>query len=361
MEHPPVSVTGTSPGTTVTRARRRRVAYGALLGLGACALVASTVVRVPYVLTSPGDATPIDRGIVSVSDAPTYPHEGRLLFLTVRQSDREPTVLRWLFAHLESNTEIDDKQDVIGCAGFGESNRLNDLLMRSSQDAAKAVALRRLDYPVVETATRVAIVAVDCEGPSAGVLRLGDVVTSIDGTEVENPDELVGLVRSHRPGETAQVALRRGQQELQVRVKLGNRDGNAVLGVVIEAFSEFDLPIDIDIDTARVGGPSAGLAFALAIVDELTPGDLAGGTRVGVTGTIASDGTIGPVGAVAQKAVAAREAGVRIFLVPAGEAREARAHAGGLRVVGVRTFREALRALERWGGDPVPELASGRQ
>jgi PDZ domain-containing protein len=102
-----------------------------------------------------------------------------------------------------------------------------------------------------------------------------------------------------------------------------------------------------------VSGPSAGLAFTLAIIDDLTPGDLTGGKRVAITGTISPDGTVGPVGGVAQKAVAARSAGAKLMLVPPQEYDDAKSHADGMTVVRVSTLDDALRALRNNGGDPV--------
>jgi PDZ domain-containing protein len=117
---------------------------------------------------------------------------------------------------------------------------------------------------------------------------------------------------------------------------------------------DYTFPVQIDINTQRVGGPSAGLAFALAIIDDLTPGSLTGGKRVAVTGTISPDGKVGPVGGVQQKAITAKTNDVQLMLVPKSEVKDAKAGAGDVRVVGVDTIDEALRALEQVGGAPVP-------
>jgi PDZ domain-containing protein len=139
--------------------------------------------------------------------------------------------------------------------------------------------------------------------------------------------------------------------------------GSACLGVVLGTKNHrFDYPYKVSIDTTGVGGPSAGLAFTLALIDELTPGELTGGQNVAVTGTIGIDGTVGDVGGVAQKTAAVRKAGAKLFLVPPGEFAEAKAHAGkSLKVVQVTTLADALAALAANGGD-APELpqAAGR-
>jgi PDZ domain-containing protein len=132
-----------------------------------------------------------------------------------------------------------------------------------------------------------------------------------------------------------------------------------VMGVrVMEAVLDYDFPIDVEIDTGDVGGPSAGLAFTLGIIDDLTPGELTGGTDVAVTGTISGDGTVGPVGGTGQKAAAVRDAGITLFLVPTADYAAAQARAGDdLEVVAVDNVEEALAALAERGGN-VDELPS---
>jgi len=122
---------------------------------------------------------------------------------------------------------------------------------------------------------------------------------------------------------------------------------------------DYDLPIDVSIDSDRVGGPSAGLAFALAIVDVLTPGELTGGANVATTGTIRIDGSVGRVGGVKQKTFAALESDVELFIVPIDEEEEARSFAGdAMRVVGVETLDDAIEALSELGGNGLEVAAS---
>jgi PDZ domain-containing protein len=130
--------------------------------------------------------------------------------------------------------------------------------------------------------------------------------------------------------------------------------GTTCLGVSSQGFVTYQFPIDVKIDTQRVGGPSAGLAFTLAIIDDLTPGSLTGDERVAVTGTIQPDGTVGEVGGVEQKAITARTNGVQLMIVPKAEVADARRGAGDVRVVGVRNVDEALDALHEAGGAEVP-------
>lgn len=360
-ERSPVTEGPGAPSSTAgpgTRRRRRwPVVVGSVLLVGVAVVVtAMAFIRLPYVIISPGEATALDRDIVSVSGARSYRHRGDLLYLTVRVSNSDPNVWRWLFSQLDDDVTVEKREDVIGCASYADSGRLQDELMRRSQDVAREVALRRLGYEVPEVGTSALILDVQCEGPSEGRLRPGDRVTAVDGTAVDTAEEIGPLVKAHAPGDRVTVAVDRAGKARDVRVRLGERDGAGFLGIVSQTLHDWRFPVDVDIDTRRVSGPSAGLAFSLAIIDALTPGSLTGGKQVAVTGSIEGDGSVGAVGGVAQKAVAARDAGASLMLVPAGEAADARAHAGDMKVVAVRTLDDALTALAKAGGVPgTPE------
>jgi PDZ domain-containing protein len=307
------------------------------------------------VIISPGNATELDRSVVSISGTATYPHSGSLLYLTVRVSNTDPVLFRYLLAELDDDVDVEKRQDVIGgCATYAESARINDELMTESQEVAKTLALRRLGYPVVETGTRAVILDVSCTGPSRGHLMLGDVVTAIDGTPVATAEQIRPLVQAHPPGDTIRLTVTRGGSSTIVPERVGAKDGMGFLGIVTRTMTSERYPFDVHIDTNGVSGPSAGLAFTLAIVDDLTPGDLTGGKRVAITGQINPDGSVTPVGGVAQKTIAARESGAKLMLVPAGEAATARAHADGMPIETIRTLDDALAALQRAGGAPVP-------
>jgi PDZ domain-containing protein len=342
----------------VVPARRRTLwaawCAGVATVLVIVALGAAAFVHVPYVIISPGDATPLDDSVLGVGGAPTYEHEGNLLFLTVAVSSRDPNLYRYVFARLDDDAAVERKEEIIGCAGYEASSRLARDQMAQSQDVAKAVALRRLGYEVPAEPGRVQVVDVLCGGPSEGRLELGDVIVAVDGSPVASPDEVRSAILARRPGERAVFSVERDGAPREVAVRLGRRDGAAFAGIVSFTDRRHRIPLRVEIDTARISGPSAGLAFSLAIIDDLTPGSLVGRRDVAVTGTILEDGTVGPVGGIAQKAVTARRAGVRLMIVPKGEEGDARARAGDMRVVGVRTLDEALAALAGAGGTPLP-------
>jgi PDZ domain-containing protein len=346
-------------GVVPDRAPRRRRRWPAIVGSIVLGVVVVTVaamafIHVPYVIISPGDATALNGQVVTIEGAPTYPHRGQLLYLTVRVSNDDPNIWRYLFAKLDDDVSVQKREAVIGCASYDESGRLNQDLMVQSQNTAKQVALERLGYQVTQNGARVVIVNVECGGPADGHLQLDDVVTAVDGMPIAKAEDVRPLVLAHKPGETIHFTVQRAGATRQVSVRLGADDGAALVGIATQTFTDSSFPVDISIDTARVSGPSAGLAFTLAIIDDMTQGDLTGGGRVAITGSIESDGTVGVVGGVEQKAVTARRQGARLMLVPVGEEKAAREHADGMRVVAVRNVDDALAALAAHGGDPVP-------
>ena len=347
----------------------------ALLG---AAVIAGNLVRVPYVLISPGDATELDERVVSISGAPNFQDSGAFLYLTVRVSNSDPSFWRYVFAKLDGDVTVSKREDTLGCASYAESASYQNLLMLESQQDAKTVALTRLGYEVVEESSHIVITNVVCGSPSSGLLLPGDEVTAVDGSPVTLAEEVGPLVRSRAPGDQVRLTVRRDGVEQEVTVRAGHTtkdqahpcvpgrggpgDAQACVGIEGRDIPSRHFPFGIRIDTRRVSGPSAGLAFTLAIIDDLTDGSLTGGRRIAVTGQMLSDGTVAPVGGVEQKAAVASRAGATLMLVPACpkplkrncEAKPAREHADGMRVVMVDNIDDALAALERAGGDPIP-------
>jgi PDZ domain-containing protein len=180
------------------------------------------------------------------------------------------------------------------------------------------------------------------------VLEVGDVVVGVNGEEVTTTEELRDAFAGVAPGEDVGLTVTREDepvQELTVGTRASEDDPErAVVGVEVQDAEEFEFPVDIEIDAGGIGGPSAGLAFALDIVDELGE-DIDRGRTIVATGELALDGTVLPIGGAKQKAIGARDAGADIFLVPDDNYEEARDAVEGLRVVPVSTFEEALSAL----------------
>ncbi len=241
---------------------------------------------------------------------------------------------------------VPDEQ--VNPAGLNERARRQQSLqeMSSSQQIAIAVALRILGHTVPSRGAEV--VAVQEGWPADGRLEPGDVIVAAKGRRVSSPESLREVLRDHPPGERVVITiLRKGaEDELDVGTRTAPGERRAVMGVTVQP--ELEFPIDVRIDAGEIGGPSAGLAFALDVIDELGT-DVDGGRRIAVTGALDLEGVVLPVGGVAQKTLGAREVGADVFVVPARNASEARRYAEGLEIVPVSTFREALRALRASG------------
>jgi PDZ domain-containing protein len=183
--------------------------------------------------------------------------------------------------------------------------------------------------------------------PADGPLEPGDVILAAQGTEVTTPEELSEVMADVEPGDSVELRIERDGVHRTVRV--GTRASTddpprALMGILVQPKLEF--PVDISIDAGDVGGPSAGLAFALDIYDELGE-DIDEGRKVVVTGALDLDGTVEPIGGIKQKTYAAHEADADLFLVPDENLEGARRYAEGTRVLPVSTFREALSILTR--------------
>jgi PDZ domain-containing protein len=201
---------GGAPTTRPGRRRRWPAVLGVVAMLAVAAIVtALAVIKVPYVIISPGDATALDDSVVSISGAETYPHDGRLLYLTVRVTNDDPNVWRYLLSQLDDDLSVQKREEVIGCQTYEDNSRLNDELMLQSQDVAKEVALSRLGYTVDLLGTRVLIRDVECGGAAEDALHPGDRITAVEGTPVNTAEEIAPLVQAHQPGDTVKFSVDR--------------------------------------------------------------------------------------------------------------------------------------------------------
>ena len=234
-------------------------------------------------------------------------------------------------------------------SSFQDRREENLRAMTRSQQIAAAVALRELGFDVGAEPEGALVVAVAEDAPAAGKLMQSDVIVAVDGTKVATPDDLRRLIGRNEVGEAVRLRVRSGEATRTVDVGTIASPDDAdqpIVGIRVEQFSEeIELPVDVEIDLGNVGGPSAGLAFALDVVEELE-GTVDRGNRVAATGEIQLDGTVSPVGGLKQKTIGAKRAGADFFLVPAGDnAEEARRYADGLQIIAVENFQQALREL----------------
>ena len=261
---------------------------------------------------------------------------------------RKAHLLERLFGGLHEGADLYPASQINPPGGGEDERRQIDLQdMQNSQQAAAAVALRSAGKKVETTPIGAQVEQIFVKTPAVGKLEPDDVITAIDGAPVRSRADVVSAMATHRPGDTVSFAIRRAGTARVVRVKTiaEPKTNRAIVGIALQDAVDIHLPVDVSINAGDVGGPSAGLAFALDILQELGR-NIVRGHRIAATGEILPDGSVGPIGGVKQKTIGARQAHVDAFLVPAGEnAQEARRYAKGLRIIAVENFPQALRAL----------------
>jgi PDZ domain-containing protein len=192
-------------------------------------------------------------------------------------------------------------------------------------------------------------------GPSDGILRPGDVFTSVDGQPVTSVSKLLELIRAKPVGTALTVGYLRDGQAATARITTRTDNGGPPR-IGVEPDQKQPHPFDLTFNLGEIGGPSAGLMFSLGIIDKLKPEDLTGGKIIAGTGTIDDEGRVGPIGGIAQKLVGAKSAGAQVFLVPADNCAEAVANAQPhLPLLKVATLDDALGALESLRAGRQPE------
>jgi PDZ domain-containing protein len=318
----------------------------------------SSVITLPYTALLPGNAISVGP-LISIG-AGTSKYHGDVMLTDVEVAPVR--LINYLPDLLDSSTSLIRTQDLTGGLPQSEFDAEGVIDMEESQMTAEAVALRQLGEQVPERDAGVVVYAVVPGSPSWKKLDVGDVITAVGPVQVTNQDQLEAALRDAGPG--VPVTLTVGSVTSptvgkKVTVRLGSdpqRPGAAFLGItgLTQAAPTqplYDFPVKIKINDDGIGGPSAGLAFTIGILDKLSGGNLTGGTKVAATGTMRPDGSVGQVGGVAQKTVAVAKAGARVFIVPQAELGGARAHPpAGLRVFGVGSLAGALHVLESLGG-----------
>jgi Lon-like protease len=273
------------------------------------------------------------------------PKDGGIYFVDVLV--RKATLLERVWPGAREGATI-VPADQVKPPGVSEGERRREELqeMKMSQQVAAAVALRSLGYKVVATPIGARIEFADPEAPAGGKLNPGDVVTAVDGKTIRGPSGLRAAIAAAGTSKDLRFTVKRGPKTLEATMRPERGpDGRPVIGVIVSQAASIKLPFAVKIDTGNVGGPSAGLAFALDVLEEMGK-DVDHGNKVAVTGAIELDGRVGEIGGVKQKTIGVERAGIKVFLVPAGDnAREARKYARNVRIIPVRTFQQALREL----------------
>jgi PDZ domain-containing protein len=297
-------------------------------------------------LLLPDKAHPV-APLVHVQGGHEPPGPGGIYFVDV--FERRANKLESLFPFIHSGATLVPAKLIVPPGVSDSSQRSADLReMSVSQRVAAAVALRTLGYKVVAKPAGVIVDAVALGSHAVGKLQPTDVIESVNGTKTPTISKLRAALADAKPGDTVTLEITRGTEHKTVTIKTVPdplERSRALVGFTPAQSADIRLPLKVQIDAGNVGGPSAGLAFALQVMEELGhPVDR--GNRIAATGQIELDGSISAIGGVKQKTFGAREAKADVFLVPAGDnAQEARRYAKGLRIIAVKSFPQALRAL----------------
>jgi len=318
----------------------------------------------PYVLQVPGPVYDTlgevqirgeEVSLIEIPDVPTFETEGSLSLLTVGTVGSRANPVSWFevaFAWLDPSKAV-LPIDYVYPPGFSveDANQANRNLMENSQQDAVAAALHALGYEFGFTLTVDSLID---DSPAEGALEAGDVLVAADGGTVTGLSQLRDAIAGHGTGDPMVFDIVRDGEPRTVSVtpeirELENEDGSttdrAAIGVYLRV--SYDFPVDVTIQLENVGGPSGGMMFALGVIDKLTPGPLTGGAEVAGTGTIDSEGEVGPIGGIRQKMFGARDAGATWFLAPAENCDEVVGHVpSGISVVAVDTLDDALSALD---------------
>jgi PDZ domain-containing protein len=360
---------------------QRAIAAFLAVPLVAALAIVALLKPLPYTTYAPGPTidvlgAPDGKEIIQLPDGQkTYRDDGQLRMTTVSVTPRDSNLnlFQVMGAWLDHSDAVYPKEAVYPDDKTADEDRSEgQVQMVSSQDTAEAVALKALGYDVTPA---LEITMVQPGAPADGPLAARDLLRKVNGTPLSEDlgkasDQLRQAIKDTPPGGSVTLTVLRDGKEMEVSVEPKERSsdlfgqvtitGSPQIGVYLGQGFVMPFPVTVDIDP-RIGGPSAGLMFSLAIYDTLTPGSLTGGGRVAGTGEIAADGTVGAIGGIQQKIVGAREAGAQLFLVPADNCEDAQgAHNGDMRLVKVDTFDTARSAIESWAKDHDAKLPSCR-
>ncbi|WP_308291608.1 S16 family serine protease [Microbacterium sp. G2-8] len=347
----------------------RRTVVGAIALLIALAmLLVMSFLPTDYVLQKPGPvyntigSVTIDDEevpLIEVDGADTYPTSGELDLTTVQVVGNREHPISWIelaIAWMDSSRAI-VPIDVVFPEGVSSEEReeQNAVMMTDSQGQASAAALTELGYDVPAD---IRVVSIPEGSPSVGVLKEGDRIVAADGEELHDVTELREIINA---GEGADIELEIERQGERRTEMVGPEEipgeGGPIWMVGVNLSTTYELPVDVSIQLDNVGGPSAGMMFALGIIDVLTEEELTGGETIAGTGTITATGEVGPIGGIRQKLHGARDEGAEFFLAPSANCGEVVGHVpDGLQVVEVETLESALEAVEAIGDGAAADL-----
>ena len=340
----------------------RRSLTLAIAGLATVvAIVLAVLVPVPYVILTPGPTLNTlgkdssGQPLISITGHPTYPTSGHLNMVTISYQGgpgADLNIFEALRAWVDPSEAVVPESELFPAGQSAQETQAQDVEeMASSQEQATAAALTQLH---IAYQTQVEVVSTVAGYPASKSLKAGDIIEAVNGKPVTGETALSSVIKSYPTGTVLQIQVLRGGKTLTLPVASKSSDGTPVIGVQVQ--QQYKFPFNVQITVGNIGGPSAGMMFALGIIDKLTTDNLTGGKFIAGTGEITPSGQVEPIGGIQQKLVAARSAGATVFLAPAGNCSDtAGAVPAGLRIVKVSTLSQAVSDLQAIkAGKPVP-------
>ena len=309
-----------------------------------------SLIETEYYFMSPGPPYQWD---IDFGEIKNYQFDGSLFQLTVRRD--EANLLIYLWSMVNDSYDLYPREVILPDGVTPqELSEISIQNMRTSENVAIAVALKNLGYDITSKGDGVAVVGILDDSPVRDKLKKGDLLISINNKSISTATEFISTLRTYSIGETISIGLMREVDEIKKDLSIETTliehveyEGEPMVGFLATTVNQrFDFPFEIDIKTGNVGGPSAGLMMALNVYNNLTPDDITKSLIVAGTGTIEIDGSVGPVGGIRQKVIAAKRAGSQLILVPTANFEEASPFSTNeTAIVAVDSFEEALKVI----------------
>ena len=312
-----------------------------------------SLIKTEYYFMSPGPPYQWD---IDYGDTEYYDFDGNLFQLTVRRD--EASALIYLWSYIDNSFDLYPREVILPKGVTPqELSEISIQNMKTSENVAIAVALKNLNYDIDSKGDGVLVVGILDDSPVKDKLLKGDLLTTINNEQIFSASEFIATLRKYDIGETVTIGLTRDIDGVDTEISISTQliehieyDNEPMVGFLATTVNErFDFPFEIDIKTGNVGGPSAGLMMALNVYNNLIPNDITNSLIIAGTGTIEIDGSVGPVGGIRQKVIAAKRAGSELILVPTANFEEASPlSTDGTAIVAVDSFEEALKVISEY-------------
>ena len=312
-----------------------------------------TFVKTDYYFMSPGPPYQWD---IEYGNIENYEFNGNLFQLTVRRDEANALIYAW--SYVDKSIDLYPREVILPKGVTpDELSQISIQNMKTSENVAIAVALTYIGYDIGSKGDGVSVVGILDDSPVKDKLQRGDLLNSINGIEISSATEFIATLRRYQIGDVISIGVERDfdgeRKNIEVQTKLIEHveyEGEPMVGFLATTVNErFDFPFLVDIKTGNVGGPSAGLMMALNVYNNLIPKDITNSLVIAGTGTIEIDGSVGPVGGIKQKVIAAKRAGAELILVPTANFEEALPMATeSTDIVAIDSFEEALKVISEY-------------